>query len=116
MALLLNKYPNKFIDEQFNIILSKLDIIQALTYNNYANYRQRVIDSQIKEKVTVDYCKTTFVHFTYCSSMKIFPRKFHTLWNKYFGESPISEVKPILGTRNVNNLQRRLVHTRSIVP
>ncbi|CAF1260607.1 unnamed protein product [Rotaria sordida] len=116
IALLLNKYPNKFIDEQFNITLSKLDIIQPLTYNNYTNYRQKVIDSPIKEKVTVDHCKTIFVHFTYCSNMKIFPRKFHTLWNKYFGESPINEVKPILGTRNVNNLQRRLVHTRSIVP
>ncbi|CAF4181237.1 unnamed protein product, partial [Rotaria sordida] len=116
MALLLNKYPNKFIDEQFNMILSKLDIIQPLTCNNYDNFRQRVIYSPIKEKVTVDYCKTMFAHFTYCSSMRTFPRKFHTLWNKYFGESPINEVKPILGMRNVNNLQRRLVHTRSIVP
>ncbi|CAF1388395.1 unnamed protein product [Rotaria sordida] len=112
MALLLNKYPNKFIDEQFNNILSKLDIIQPLTDNNYTEYRQRVIDSPIKEKVPVDYGKTIFVHFTYCSSMRIFPRKFHTLWNKYFCESPINEVLPVLGTRNVKNLQRQLIYTK----
>ena len=55
-----------------------------------------------------------FVHFTYCSNMKTFPKKFHTLWDNYFGESPINEVTPILGTRNVDNLQRRLVHTRQL--
>ncbi|CAF1345140.1 unnamed protein product [Rotaria sordida] len=111
MALLLNKYPNKFIDEQFNNVLQKLNI-QALTCFNYVNYRQEVIDSPIKEVVPVDYGKTIFIHFTYCSSMKTFPRKFHTLWNKYFGESPINDVLPILGTRNVKNLQRQLTYTK----
>ncbi|CAF4204177.1 unnamed protein product, partial [Rotaria sordida] len=111
MALLLNKYPNKFIDEQFNNVLQKLNI-QALTCFNYANCRQEVIDSPIKEVVPVDYGKTIFIHFTYCSNMKTFPRKFHTLWNKYFGESPINDVLPILGTRNVKNLQRQLTYTK----
>ncbi|CAF1412533.1 unnamed protein product [Rotaria sordida] len=111
MALLLNKYPNKFIDEQFNNVLQKLNI-QALTCFNYVNYRQEVIDSPIKEVVPVDYGKTIFIHFTYCSNMKTFPRKFHTLWNKYFGESPINDVLPILGTRNVKNLQRQLTYTK----
>ncbi|CAF1461996.1 unnamed protein product [Rotaria sordida] len=105
MALLLNKYPNKFIDEQFNNILLKLNIIQSLTCSNYAEYRQKVIDSPIKERVPVDYGKTIFVHFTYCSSMRTFPIKFHALWNKYFGESPINEVLPILGIRNAKNLK-----------
>ncbi|CAF1139748.1 unnamed protein product [Rotaria sordida] len=75
MALLLNKYPNKFIDEQFNNILSKLNIIQPLTCSNYADYRQRVIDYPIKVIVPVDYGKTISVHFTYCSSMRTFPIK-----------------------------------------
>ncbi|CAF1365985.1 unnamed protein product [Rotaria sordida] len=111
MALLLNKYPNNFIDEQFNNVLSKLNI-QALTCFNYVNYRQEVIDSPIKEKIPIDYGKTIFVHFTYCSSMKTLPRKFHTLWNKYFGESPINDVLPILVTCNVKNLQRQLTYTK----
>ncbi|CAF4389123.1 unnamed protein product [Rotaria sordida] len=109
VALLLNKYTNKFIDEQFKNLLQKLNI-QPLTCNNYANYRQEVIGSPIKEIVPVDYGKTIFVHFTYCSSMRTFPKKFHTLWNKYFGKSPINDVLPILGTRNVKNLQRQLTY------
>ncbi|CAF1470480.1 unnamed protein product [Rotaria magnacalcarata] len=114
MALLLNKYQNEFIDEQFNHVLLKLNIDQLLTCNNYVNYRKKVIDSPLKEKVPVNYDKTMFVHFTYCSSMKTFPGKFHTLWNKYFEESPINEVVPVLGTRNVKNLQRQLTHTRTM--
>ncbi|CAF4772568.1 unnamed protein product [Rotaria sp. Silwood2] len=114
VALLLNKYPNKFIDEQFIYILEKLNIEHLLTFNNYAQHRQKIIDSPIKEKLPIDYGKTMFVHFTYCSNMRAFPAKFHDLWNKYFGESPINDIIPTLGTRNVNNFQRRLVHTRLV--
>ncbi|CAF4210995.1 unnamed protein product [Rotaria sordida] len=73
IGLLLNKYPNKFINEQFQYILLKFNIDQFLTVNNYNNYRQKVTDSPIKEKVLIDYEKTMFVHFTYCSNMKTFP-------------------------------------------
>ncbi|CAF3636257.1 unnamed protein product [Rotaria socialis] len=113
MALLLNKYPNAFIDEQFNNMLLKFGIDQPLNFTNYKSYRQNIIDSPIKGKVPINYEKTMFIHFTYCSSMKTFPFKFHILWNKYFEESPINELLPVLGTRNVQNLQRRLTHTRS---
>ncbi|CAF4078923.1 unnamed protein product, partial [Rotaria sordida] len=67
MTLLLNKYPNKFIDEQFNNVLIKLNIDQSLNNINYNIFRQQVINAPIKEKVSVDYRKTIFVHFTYCS-------------------------------------------------
>ncbi|CAF4300465.1 unnamed protein product, partial [Rotaria sordida] len=108
MALLLNKYPNKLIDEQFNNVLLKCNIDEPLTNLNYDKYRQHVIDSPMKEKVTIDYEAVMFIHFTYCSTMKMLPAKFHLLWNKYFEESPINEVRPILGTRNVKNIHRRL--------
>ncbi|CAF3173440.1 unnamed protein product [Rotaria sp. Silwood2] len=114
VALLLNKYPNKFIDERFIYVLEKLNIEQFLTSNNYAQHRQKIIDSQIKEKVPIDFGKIVFVHFTYCSNMRTFSGKFHALWNEYFGESPINDIIPTLGTRNVNNLQQRLMHTRSV--
>ena len=104
MALLFNKYPNIFIDEWFHYIWLKFNIDQPLIFNKYANYHKKVIDSPIKEKVPVDYGKTMFVHFTYCWSMKTFPGKYHVLWNKYFGKSPINEVVAVLGTRNVINL------------
>ncbi len=74
--------------------------------------RQRVIDGPFQEKVPIDYNRTMFVHFTYCSNMRPFPEKFHILWKKYFEESPINEVIPVLGIRTANNLQRRLAHTR----
>ncbi|CAF1540173.1 unnamed protein product, partial [Rotaria sordida] len=104
------KYPNKIIEQQFNNVLLRFDIDQPLTAINYNKYRQNVLDSPYTEPIEIDYDKVMFIHITYCSSMKGFPLKFHTIWNKYFGESPINEIRPILGTRNVKNLQRRLTN------
>ncbi|CAF5001201.1 unnamed protein product, partial [Rotaria sp. Silwood1] len=98
MALLLNKYPNKFVEKQLEDVLIKLAINEPLTISNYNMIRQKVINSPIKEKVPTNYGRTMFVHFTYFSSMKIFPVEFYELWNKYFGESTINEITPILGT------------------
>jgi hypothetical protein len=112
MALLLNHYPIKFIDQQFNFLLQKFSINQPITQNNYQVLRQQIINTPYKEKRPIDYNTTMFVHFTYCSTMRTFPRKFHELWDKYFEESPINEIIPILGTLNTDNLQQRLVHTR----
>ena len=93
-------------------VLLKFNVQQAVTSQNYNNIRQHIINHYIQEKPQPDYDKSIFVHFTYCSNMKSFPKKFHTLWQKYFNESPIAEIIPILGTRNVNNLQRQLVKTK----
>ncbi|CAF2747679.1 unnamed protein product [Rotaria sp. Silwood2] len=112
MALILNKYPGKFIDQQFKKVFLKFQINEPLTKNNYNTLRQKVIDTQYSDKIPVDHTRTMFIHFTYCTSMKAFPKKFHALWNKYFAESPINEIASVLGTRNVDNLQRRLVYTR----
>ncbi|CAF4168237.1 unnamed protein product [Adineta steineri] len=112
MALLLNQYPIKFIDQQFNRLLEKFNIIQPLTSSNYDTIRLQIINSPVKVKEPINYGQSMFVHFTYCSSMKSFPKRFHELWNKYFSESPINDITPMLGTRNANNLQQRLVHTR----
>ena len=112
MALLLNKYPGDFIDKQFSRVLRKCNIYQPLTFNNYNELRDKIMYIPMQVKVPIDYGRTMFIHFTYCLNMKTFPTKFHALWNKYFTESPINEIVPILGTRNVNNLQRRLVSNR----
>ena len=112
MALLLNKYPGQFIDQQFSRVFSKFGINEPLDIHNYELNRQKILDSPIQVKIPVDHNRTMFVHFTYCSNMRMFPAKFHQLWQKYFLESPINDIVPVLGTRNVDNLQRRLVHTR----
>lgn len=111
-ALLLNKYPSDFIDKQFNLVFEKFNLQFPLRKLNYNTIRQTVINSPKKEKLRIDYRKTLFIHFTYCSNMNTFPRKFQNLWDKYFNESPIDDIHPILGNRNANNLQQQLVKNR----
>ena len=111
MALLLNKYPGNIINGQFDQLFMKFNVQQPVTDKNYDNIRGQIINHPVKEQIPVDYDKNIFVHFTYCSNMRTFPKKFHLLWQKYFSESPIEEVIPILGTRNVYNLQRQLTYT-----
>ena len=112
MSLLLNKYPGEFIEKQFDRLLKKLNRDQPLTEMNYIQCRQKIIHSPLKEKIPTDFGQSMFIHFTFCANMKSFPSKFRTLWNKYFSESPMSETKPVVGFRNVNNLQQRLVSNR----
>ncbi|CAF2088413.1 unnamed protein product [Rotaria magnacalcarata] len=113
MALLLNKYPGEFLEKQFNHVFQKYDINQSISNKNYSALREKIVYADKKAKITIDYNKTMFVHFTYYLNMKAFPVKFHTLWNKYFIESPINEIKPVLGTRNVKNLQQQLIRNKN---
>ncbi|CAF3778152.1 unnamed protein product [Rotaria sp. Silwood1] len=109
MALLLNKYPGEFIEKQFSRVFQKHNLIQPILTNNHKTLRKKIIYIDNKEKISIDYGKTMFIHFTYCLNMKTFSAKFHALWNKCFMESPIDEIKTILGTRNVKNLQQQLI-------
>ena len=93
-------------------MLRKFGIDQILTINNYNTFRKKVINSPVEVKQPIDHRTNLFVHFTYCTNMKLFPNKFHDLWHQYFDQSPINDIIPVLGTRNAKNLQRDLVHTR----
>ena len=108
MSLLLNKYPNDLIEKQFIAVLEKFNISVQITSLNYGPVRTRIHSQPDRIRSPVDYAKNLFVHFTYCSNMRTFPIRFHTLWHKYFNESPIHEIRPILGTRNVKNLHLQL--------
>lgn len=110
MALLLNKYPNAFIQEQFNKFFH--NVAESLSAQNYDRIRQQIINHPSETKSVIDYEKNIFIHFTYCSSMRTFPGRFIALWRKYFENSPISDITPIIGTRNSPNLQLRLAHTQ----
>jgi hypothetical protein len=114
MALLLNKYPHQLITEQFQRVFSKYGIDRPVSAGIYSEIRTMILSTQRHVRETLDYEHNLFVHFTYCSSMRTFPRQFHSLWQKYFGQSPINEIRPILGTRNVDNLERQLTTTRSL--
>jgi len=63
MDLILNKYPIKFIDQQFNRMLQKFNINELLTMYNYNTLRQRVIDTPYEEKVPIDHRTTLLTHF-----------------------------------------------------
>ena len=114
MTLLINKYPNQFIENQFNRVLNKFRIDQPIETKNYTIICRRItnIEENEEENAPINYGNTMFVHFTYSSNMKLFPSKFHLLWQKYFNQSPIDDITPAVGVHNVDNLQRRLVHTK----
>ncbi|CAF1044656.1 unnamed protein product [Adineta steineri] len=48
MALLLKQYPIKFIDQQFNRVLEKFNILQPFTSTNYETIHLQIINSPIK--------------------------------------------------------------------
>ncbi|CAF3957904.1 unnamed protein product [Rotaria sp. Silwood1] len=112
MTLLLNKYPCEFIEKQFSRVFQIHNLMQPLSASNYKTLQEKLIDLDKKEKIPIDYERTMFIHFTYCLNMKTFLAKFHALWNKYFIEFPINEIKSVLGTRNVKNLQQYLVRNK----
>jgi len=114
MALLLNKYPDNLIQTQFDSVLKKLNIIGPISIHNYQKIHLAIISTPLQEKLTVDYEKNLFIHFTYCTNMRTFPKRFYTLWEKYFSSSPINDINPILGTRNVHNLQRQLAYKEKV--
>ena len=107
MALLLNKYPETLIQKQFELVFQKLNINVPASSQNYRMIRSIVLSIPFQERLLPDYETNLFVHFTYCATMKTFPVKFHSLWKKYFSSSPINDITPVLGTRNVHNLQRQ---------
>ena len=79
IALLLNKYPSKFIQEQFDQVSKKFQVNQQISSQNYDEIRQAIIAHPYETKSNVDYEKNIFIHFTYCSSMRSFPVRFITL-------------------------------------
>ena len=111
VALLLNKYPASLIQEQFDKVLLPFQTDGQMSIHNYNNVRQQVISSLQKEKVDTNYETNLFIHFTYCLSMRTFPVHFLSLWRKYFIQSPINDIAPVLGTRNVQNLQLKLTNS-----
>ncbi|CAF4154274.1 unnamed protein product [Rotaria sp. Silwood2] len=114
IGLLLNKYPNELIQKQFDLVLQKFRINDLISIQNYNQIRMRINSSkENREKLPIDYEEVLFVHFTYCFNMRTFPIRFHNLWKKYFSNSPINDIQPILGTRNTNNLQQHLIHTKN---
>ena len=113
IALLLNKYPNKLIQEQFLRVFKKFDLHEQLSTHTYDQCRSKILTNPYQEKLSIDYETNIFIHFTYCLNMRRFPVHFHALWKKYFAHSPINDINPILGTRNVDNFAKQLIYNKN---
>lgn len=115
ISLLLNKYPNDFIQKQFESILKRLNVLNPISAQNYSTIQLQITQTEFpRERTTIDHVSNLFIHFTYCCSMRTLPSRFRTLWHKYFADSPIRDIKPIVSTRNASNLQHRLAHTKTL--
>lgn len=109
MSLLLNKYLDKAIQEQIDNMFKKINTKEPIHANSYNNVRSIIISNPYKPRQSVDCANNISIHFTFCSSMTNFSIHYHYLWDKYFSNSHINDSTPMLGTRNVQNLQRESV-------
>ena len=113
MTLLLNGYPFTFILEQFRRVLEVFKC-QHPNSKNYYQVRRIIFDAK-GQKLTltkIDFTATIFVHFSFCKGMNNFSARFRRLWKECFTDTGISEMKTIVGTRNLQNLQEYLVRKK----
>jgi hypothetical protein len=110
MSLLLNKYPLNFILKQLERVFQTFQCT-APTRNNYSNIRKIFLDAVNKntKKTGVDFEVNILCHFSYCKGMHDFSTRFHKLWNDCFSDTTIGNMKPIVGSKRLHNLQEYLV-------
>ena len=109
ISLLLNKSPEQLINEQLDYMFKMFDLKRPLNSNDYQNIRLPFITQRFNDKPLVDYENNVFVRFTFRASMKHFPKQFHNIWQNYFIDSPIGDVRSILATRNLEDLRQQSV-------
>ena len=113
LALLLNRYPLKVIQQQFRKAFVDMDCIWPDRYN-YQTVRQRFLSyffskEEKKKKKEINFDTDLIFHFTYCKGMETFAACFHQKWEEFFSHFALSSVRPIVGFRNCDSLQQRLV-------
>ena len=110
MSLLLNRYPINFILKQFERVPLTFRYARITKYN-YANVRNAflaTVDSNFN-KAKIDFKINIFCHFTFCKGMQSFSTRFHEIWDECFADTTICNIKPIVGSKRLNNLQDYLV-------
>jgi hypothetical protein len=110
MALLLNKYPIRFILKQIGRVPRTFRCTLP-TRKKYSEIRKVFLDATDKHgrKAGIDFETNILCHFSYCKGMNDFSTRFHTLWKDCFADTAIGHMKPIVGTRRLHNLQEYLV-------
>ena len=113
MALLLNKYPMNFILKQFERVPQTFQCA-VLTKENFLYTRKLFInaaDNRVK-KAGIDFEVNILCHFSFCKGMHDFPTRFHKIWNDCFSDTAIYNLKPIVGSKRLDNLQDYLVRKK----
>lgn len=112
MALLLNGYPLKVIRRQFEKAFTDMKCTWPDKYN-YQKIRQVFLEhffsKKKKETREIDFDKELIFHFSYCKGMELFAAHFHQKWDELFSYFSLSSIRPIIGFRNCDSLQQKLV-------
>ena len=108
MSLLLNKYPLEFILKQFERVFQTFQCTIP-TRKNYQNARQIFLDNTKNNKAGIDFEVNILCHFSYCKGMDDFSTRFHKLWSDCFSDTAIFNMKPIVGSKRLDNLHNYLV-------
>lgn len=112
MALLLNGYPLNIIQRQFQKAFTDMNCTWPDEYS-YQTIRKTFLAHfhAKKEKKTkkIEFDRNLILHFSYCKGMETFAAQFHKLWNELFRHFALSNINPIIGYRNCDSLQQRLV-------
>ena len=115
MSLLLNKYPVNFILKQFERVLQTFQCTVP-TRKNYSTIRKVFLDTAATnndiKKAGIDFEVNIICHFSFCKGMHDFSTRFYKLWDDCFSDTPICSIKPIVGSRNLDNLQNYLVRKK----
>ena len=112
LALLLNGYPLKVIQQQYRRAFSDMNCTWPDRYN-YQTVRQTFLSyffsKEKKKRKEINFDTDLIFHFTYCKGMETFAACFHQKWEELFSDFALSSIKPIVGFRNCDSLQQRLV-------
>jgi len=112
VSLLLNKYPLRFILRQFDRVFKTYQC-STPTSTNFLNIRKIFLDNVGKEtrakKAKIDFETIFLCHFTFCKGMENFSAQFNQIWKNCFSDTAICKMKPVVGTRKLQNLQDYLV-------
>ena len=113
MSLLLNKYPIQFILEQLERVPRTFQCA-APNRRNYSVLRRiflNTADNHTK-KAKIAFEVNILCHFSYCKGMNDFSTRFHRLWDECFSDTAICKMKPIVGSKRLDNLRDYLIRKK----
>ena len=78
---------------------------------NYLTIRKIFLDdvSSNSKKAMIDFRINILCHFTFCKGMHSFSTQFYKLWDDCFSDTAICNMKPIVGSKRLDNLRDYLV-------